>query len=285
MNIEQAIQSGAQALNEAELCYGHGTDNPWDEAAWLVLFALKRSPAEPVNDPDYLLNEAEQQAVQAIIQERIRTRKPAAYLTNQTWFCGLPFYVDERTLVPRSPIAELIQSYFQPWLNQEPARILDMCTGGGCIAIACAHAFPEAQVVGADLSEDALEVANINVRDHQLEHRVSMIQSDLFNALEGKFDLIVSNPPYVDLEDMTILADEFKHEPQMGLASGDDGLDATRVILQQAREFLSEDGLLVVEVGNSQWSLMEAFPELPFTWIEFEHGGHGVFILSASDLG
>lgn len=284
LNIEQAIHYAARQFKDAELCYGHGTDNPWDEAAWLVLHALGLSPVEPIEDAALELSDEQQAAVEAIVRERIETRKPAAYLTNQAWFCGLPFYVDERTLVPRSPIAELIEACFQPWLQHEPTRILDMCTGGGCIAIACAYAFPEAEVVGADLSPDALAVAARNVADHQLGDRMHLVESDMFSQVEGKFDLIVSNPPYVDLEDMSVLAEEFKREPQMGLASGNDGLDATRVILAKAKEHLTDDGVLVVEVGNSEAALAEAYPDLPFIWIEFERGGHGVFVLRAKDL-
>lgn len=284
MNIEQAIAHAARQFKAAELYFGHGTDNEWDEAAWLVLHALGLSPVEEVEDPALELDEAQRAAVEAIIAQRIETRKPAGYLTNKVWFCGLPFYVDERVLVPRSPIAELIQNYFQPWLVEEPQRILDMCTGSGCIGIACAYAFEGADVAAADLSADALAVAERNRGGHQLQDRLTLIESDLFDKVEGQFDLIVSNPPYVDFEDMSILAEEYKNEPQMGLESGKDGLDATRVILAKAKQHLSPNGILIVEVGNSEEALCAAYPHLPFIWLEFEHGGHGVFMLRAEDL-
>ena len=284
MNIEQAIEHAARQFKAAGLYFGHGTDNEWDEAAWLVLHSLGMSPVEPVENPAQELTDSQRLAVEDIIRQRIETRKPAGYLTNKVWFCGLPFYVDERVLVPRSPIAELIQNYFQPWLQVEPARILDMCTGSGCIGIACAYAFPEAEVVGADLSPDALAVAQRNVQDHQLQGRFSLVESDLFGQVTGKFDLIVSNPPYVDKQDMDVLEEEYKREPRMGLESGNDGLDATRVILAKAKEHLTEDGVLIVEVGNSEEALCEAYPHLPFIWLDFEYGGHGVFMLHAADL-
>lgn len=284
VNIEQAITHAARQFKAAELYFGHGTDNEWDEAAWLVLHALGLSPVEEIENPEQALDAEQQQAVEAIIRQRIESRKPAGYLTNQVWFCGLPFYVDERVLVPRSPIAELIQNQFQPWLTQQPQRILDLCTGSGCIGIACAYAFPEAELVAADLSPDALAVAERNVADHQLQQRLQLVESDLFTHVEGRFDLIVSNPPYVDKQDMDVLEEEYKREPQMGLESGDDGLDATRVILAQAKKYLTPDGVLIVEVGNSEEALCAAYPHLPFIWLEFEHGGHGVFMLQACDL-
>lgn len=284
MTIEQAIIHAARQFEAAELYFGHGTDNAWDEAAWLVLHALGLSPVEEIENPNQALNEEQQAAVESIIRERIETRKPAGYLTQKVWFCGLPFYVDERVLVPRSPIAELIQNQFSPWVLNTPSRILDLCTGSGCIGIASAYAFPEAEVVCADISSDAIAVAERNVQQHGLGDRVSVVESDLFSALEGSFDIIVSNPPYVDQQDMDVLAEEYKREPELGLASGHDGLDATRVILAQAKRFLSPDGVLIVEVGNSEEALCAAYPHLPFIWLEFEFGGHGVFMLHAQDL-
>jgi len=284
VNIEQAIAHAARQFKAAELYFGHGTDNEWDEAAWLVLHALGLSPVEEIENPALELDEVQSAAVEGIIAVRIETRKPAGYLTNKVWFCGLPFYVDERVLVPRSPISELIQNYFHPWLTQEPQRILDMCTGSGCIGIACAYAFEEAEIVAADLSADALAVAERNRSAHQLQDRLALVESDLFDKVEGQFDLIVSNPPYVDFEDMSILEQEYKNEPQMGLASGKDGLDATRVILAKAKQHLTPNGILIVEVGNSEEALCAAYPHLPFIWLEFEYGGHGVFMLRAEDL-
>ncbi len=284
MNIEQAITHAARQFEAAELYFGHGTDNAWDEAAWLVLHALGLSPVEEIANPEQALDAAQRAAVETLIEARIRTRKPAAYLTQKVWFCGLPFYVDERVLVPRSPIAELIHKGFAPWLTRSPRRILDLCTGSGCIGIATAYAFADAEVVCADISADALAVAQRNVQAHGLEARVSLVESDLFAELQGRFDLIVSNPPYVDQQDMAALAAEYQQEPVLGLASGDDGLDITRRILAEAKQYLHEDGVLIVEVGNSEEPLCAAYPHLPFIWLSFDYGGHGVFMLRAEDL-
>ena len=284
MNIKQAIADAAYQFKAEKLYFGHGTDNEWDEAAWLVLHILNLSPIEEIQNLTLELNEAQCVEVQKIIARRIETRKPAGYLTNKVWFCGLPFYVDERVLVPRSPIAQLIQNYFQPWLIENPKRILDMCTGSGCIGIACAYAFEEAKVVAVDLSVDALAVAEKNRVRHQLQDRLTLVESDFFDQVEGFFDLIVSNPPYVNFDDMSVLSEEYKNEPQLGLESGKDGLDATRVILAQAKQYLTPNGILVVEVGNSEAALCVAYSHLPFIWLEFEYGGHGVFMLRAEDL-
>ncbi|EDY87460.1 protein-(glutamine-N5) methyltransferase, ribosomal protein L3-specific [gamma proteobacterium HTCC5015] len=284
MTLAELIENAAARLGQADLYYGHGTDNAWDEAVWLVLHALGRSPAEPIEDADIVLSEDQQQAAFDWLQRRIDTRKPTAYLTGQAWFCGLPFEVTEDTLIPRSPIAELIQQQFSPWLPRPPQRVLDLCTGGGCIAIACAYAFPDAQVVGTDISEAALAVARRNVAAHQLQGRVQCLSSDVFSNVEGCFDLIVSNPPYVDAEDMAALPAEYRHEPELALASERDGLGITRRILADVGNYLSDDGVLVLEVGNSETALVEAYPDLPFTWLEFEWGGHGVFCLQKSDL-
>lgn len=220
--------------------------------------------------------------MRALLLRRIEARIPAAYLLGEAWFCGLPYVVDERVLVPRSPIGELIEGRFAPWLQGTPARILDLCTGSGCIGIACAHAFPAAEVVLADLSFEALEVANLNIERHGVEERVYTVQGDGFDGLPGqRFDLIVSNPPYVDAEDFADMPAEFHHEPELGLACGEDGLDLVRRMLAEAADHLSDDGLLVVEVGNSQVHVEAAYPEVEFAWVEFARGGHGVFVLSA----
>ncbi len=276
---------GASEFIAAGLFYGHGTDNPWDEAEQLVLHAVHLNP--PLADEwlDARLTRPERERVVANIQRRIEERIPAAYITGQAWFAGMPFTVDERVLVPRSPIAELIEKQFAPWLIDEPLQILDLCTGSGCIGIACAYSFPDAEVQLSDISFDALAVTEENIQRHDLSERVFAIQSDLFENLQGqRFDLIVSNPPYVDAEDMASLPQEYHAEPELGLASGEDGLDFTRRLLAEALDYLTENGLLVVEVGNSWPALEEAYPELPFTWVEFERGGHGVFVLSAADL-
>ncbi|EEX36679.1 hypothetical adenine-specific methylase yfcB [Vibrio metschnikovii CIP 69.14] len=217
--------------------------------------------------------------------KRINERTPIAYLTNKAWFCGLEFFVDERVLVPRSPIGELIQAQFSPWLLDEPTRIMDLCTGSGCIAIACAYAFPEAEVDAIDISADALQVAEQNIQDHGLEQQVFPIRSDLFRDLpKEQYDIIVTNPPYVDQEDMNSLPDEFKHEPELGLAAGTDGLKLARRILANAPHYLTDNGILVCEVGNSMIHLVDQYPNIPFTWLEFENGGHGVFLLTKQQL-
>ena len=211
---------------------------------------------------------------------------PAAYLTNKAWYAGWEFYVDERVLIPRSPIAEMVANRFEPFLKHEPTRIMDLCTGSGCIAIIMAHEFPHAEVDAIDISVDALNVAERNINDHGLEQQVIPIRSDLFRDLPAgdQYDLIVSNPPYVDSEDMSDLPDEFRHEPELALASGSDGLKLTKRLLANAADFLKENGVLVVEVGNSMIHLEAQFPEVPFTWVEFENGGHGVFVMTKAEL-
>lgn len=277
---------GASRFVEAKLSFGHGLSSPLDEAVYLVLRTLNL----PVDTPDVYWNSAlttdEKRALEVVIHRRINERIPAAYITKEGWFAGLQFYIDERVLVPRSPIAELVETQFEPWVSpDEVENVLDLCTGSGCIGIACAYAFPYAQVDLADISGDALEVARVNVNQHDASDRVSVIQSDLFENLEGRvYDIIVSNPPYVDAEDMAALSDEFQHEPELGLSSGEQGLDLTITILKQAAQHLTEMGILVVEVGNSQYALAEMFPDLPFNWLQFERGGDGVFLLTKQQL-
>lgn len=285
--LRDFIRFGASQFRGAGLTFGHGTDNAFDEAAWLVLHTLHLPLDLPESWWDSRLSEAERTRVVAVLRERIATRKPAAYLTREAWFAGLPFYVDERVLVPRSPLAELIAAGFEPWLDPDGVtRALDLCTGGGCIGIAVALALPQAQVDLADVSPDALAVARINIERHQMSEQVRALQSDVFDGLQAgdRYDLIVSNPPYVDAEDMAALPEEYRHEPALGLAAGGDGLDIVRRILDGAREHLTEDGALIVEVGNSQAAVEAAFPDLPMIWLEFEAGGHGVFLVYARDL-
>ncbi len=285
-NLRQMIHFGADAFESASLYFGHGTDNALDEAASLAFYALNETPDYSDDRLDKEISEENIKKVNELFQKRIETRKPAAYLTHEAWFAGMPFYVNENVLVPRSPIAELIEEQFQPWVQPEKVnRILDLCTGSGCIAIACAYAFADAEVDAADISTAALEVAEKNRIKHQLEDRLNIIESDLFGGLQGRlYDLIVSNPPYVDAEDMSTLPDEYKHEPELGLTAGDDGLDLVIPMLRDAKHHLHTDGVLIVEVGNSEEALVEKFPDVPFMWLSFEYGGEGVFMLDAKDV-
>ncbi|ENQ5770307.1 50S ribosomal protein L3 N(5)-glutamine methyltransferase [Vibrio fluvialis] len=283
--LQDMIRWTVSRFNAANLFYGHGTDNAWDEAVQLILPTLYL----PIDVPPHVLNSrltsSERLRVVERVIKRIKDRTPVAYLTNKAWFCGLEFFVDERVLVPRSPIGELIQAQFEPWLVNEPTRIMDLCTGSGCIAIACAHAFPDAEVDAIDISADALQVAEQNIQDHGLEQQVFPIRSDLFRDLpQAPYDIIVTNPPYVDQEDMNSLPDEFKHEPELGLAAGTDGLKLVRRIMANAPNYLTDNGILVCEVGNSMVHLMDQYPHIPFTWLEFENGGHGVFLLTREQL-
>ena len=285
-SLRDIIYYGATAFDAASLYYGHGTDNALDEAAYLAFFALKEAPDFSDEKLDTCLSAENIEEVNALFQKRIESRKPAGYLTHEAWFAGLNFYINDNVLVPRSPIAELIEEQFQPWVNPEKVKnILDLCTGSGCIAIACAYAFPDAAVDAADISGTALEVAKINQKKHHLENRLNIIESDLFSNLQGrKYDLIVSNPPYVDAEDMANLPDEYRHEPELGLTAGETGLDLVIPMLRDAKDHLNNDGVLVVEVGNSEHALAERFPNVPFMWLSFEYGGEGVFMLDARDV-
>lgn len=268
------------------LYYGHGTDNAEDEAIYLMRYALQCDFDFSGYDPQQALSDAQNAAIRKLFEQRIETRKPAAYLVREAWFAGYPFYVDERVLVPRSPLAELIAEHFTPWID--PARvhrILDLGTGSGCIAIACALYFEEASVDAVDIEDVALQVAQINIARHRLQARVHLHKSDMFDDLPAaRYDIIMSNPPYVSLEEMQVLPDEYRHEPVSGLAAGADGLDCVRKILARAAEFLQPDGILIVEVGNSQHAVEQAWPQVPFTWLEFEYGGEGVFLLDAEQL-
>lgn len=284
--IRDYLRWGMTQFQRAALYYGHGTDNAYDEAMGLILHTLALPFDIPVPVLDARLTNAERKAVLNVLQERYQRRLPAPYITGEAWFAGYPFYVDKRVLIPRSPIAELIETGFSPWLNvdAEEYRILDLCTGSGCIGIACALYMPQAEVMISDISPEALEVAANNVERHELQERVQIIQSDLFTALAGRFDVIVSNPPYVDAQDMAALPAEYRHEPRMALAAGDDGLDLVRTLLRDAAAHLSDSGILIVEVGNSAATLEAAYPGVAFTWLEFERGGSGVFLLTRKQL-
>lgn len=283
------VRWAVSRFNDAELFFGHGTDNAWDEAVSLVLQALHLPHTITQHTGDGLfasrLTRSERSKVAELVLKRVQTRLPLPYITHESWFCDLPFYVDERVLIPRSPFAELIQNRFEQWVQHEPRRILDMCTGGGCIAIALAYAFDEAEVDAVDISTDALAVADVNIQEHGVIDRVFPIQSDLFTALEGQqYDFIVSNPPYVDAEDMGDLPDEFHHEPELALAAGEDGLDIVETILQAAPKHLVAGGWLFVEVGNSEVHMAARFPGLQVEWLSFENGGQGIFAVVREEL-
>lgn len=284
--VRDYIRWATSRFNEAKLHFGHGSPTALDEAAALVLHTLHL----PYDLSDTYLNAAltveERQQIAALINRRINERIPAAYLTHEAMFAGLPFYVDERVLVPRSPIAELIAQRFSPWIYEDDvASILDLCTGSGCIAIACALAFPEADVDATDISEDALAVAEINIAKHELDGIVRLYPSDLFIDLPAnRYDIIVSNPPYVSLDEWHRLPAEFHAEPDLGFKAGVSGLDLVLRILADADDFLTEQGILVVEVGSSAQTLQDTFPDVPFCWLDFEHGGDGVFLLTAEQV-
>lgn len=276
----------AQTLMRREAVFlGHGTDNYWDEALALVLPALSLPWDADPNVLDGRLLPDERALILDWLGRRVNERVPAPYITGTAWFCGLPFHVDERVLIPRSPLGEAVENRFEPFVAAEQVhRILDLCTGCGAIAVACALAFPEAEVDATDVSEDALAVCRANLAEHGVDSQVALYQLDGLEGLDGGYDLIVCNPPYVDAEDMATLPPEYRHEPELALASGTDGLDFTRELLRRAPDYLAESGMLVVEVGNSAAALERRWPEVPFMWLAFERGGEGAFFLSREEL-
>ena len=284
--IRDFIRWGSSEFNRRKLTFGHGFASAIDEAKYLTLYSLDLPFDWPESYFDCALTAEERTRVAEILELRASSRQPAAYITHESWFCGLKFYVDERVLVPRSPIAELISNKFEPWVNsRQVTRILDLCTGSGCIAIACQYAFVNAEVYASDISLDALEVAHINLRNHELEGHLNLYESDLLEQISPQlFDLIVCNPPYVDAEDMATLTDEFRFEPAIGLAAGSDGLMLVDRLLARAGDYLSEQGVLIIEVGNSQAAMMEKYAFLAMTWLEFEFGGSGVCCIQSEDL-
>jgi len=282
-SLHEIITRVSVQLEAAQLYFGHGTDNAWDEACWLVETLFRRH-AETSISAESVFPQAALPELEALLEQRITGRMPLAYLLREAWFAGLPFYVDERVLVPRSPLAELIANQFSPLLKKTPERILDLCCGSGCIGIAAALQYPQAQLCLSDLSADALAVAEININKHALEERVSTVSSDLFDNIQGKFDLILSNPPYVSEDEYRALPDEYLREPELALLTDAEGLDIPLKILRQAAEFMHEDACLILEVGNSWEALQKALPDMPFMWLDFEHGGHGVCALSKAQL-
>ena len=285
--LRDMLRFGVSRFTEAGLFFGHGSDNAWDEAAYLLLHTLHL----PINrlEPfmDARLTSSERADVLEIIGRRISERLPAAYLTNEAWLGDCRFYVDQRVIVPRSHIAELLREQLSPWVEDPWAirNVLDMCTGSGCLAILAAHAFPEAKVDGVDISPDALMVARRNVDDYDLAARLRLTESNAFAALEGKvYDVIISNPPYVNAESMAALPEEYRREPELALASGEDGLDFTRILLKQAARHLSPKGLLIVEIGHNREALEMAFPDTSFVWLDTSAGDENVFILRREDL-
>lgn len=302
--IRDFIRFGVTAMRNYEVHLGQGTEDFFAESAALVLQSLSLEWSADEQILDARLLPSEKQRIVDLLERRINERTPLGYLLNLSYFAGQPYYVDERVLIPRSPMAELIDNQFSPYfsnglsraqggVNQlphndhpiEPVRMLDLCTGSGCIAIALAYAFPDVIVDGVDISRDALEVAAINLEHHQKDDQVSFIESNLLEKIpaQRQYDLIISNPPYVDAEDMADLPNEFLHEPELALAAGRDGLDLVRHILAQAADYLTDNGLLVVEVGNSEWALRQAFPKIKFHWLHFTRGGTGVFALTAKE--
>lgn len=283
--IQDFIRWAASMFNRADIYYGHGSDNAIDEAKQLVLPSLDLPLTIPSEFYAANLTLEEKHLIIENVLARTQQHIPTPYLTNRAWFCGHQFYVDERVLIPRSPIGELIQHHLDGIIDFEPRNILDLCTGSGCIGIACAYEYPDAEVDVADISADALEVAQTNIESHQLSHRVLPVLSDLFNDLpEVQYDVIITNPPYVDEEDMDDLPLEFKTEPELALAAGNDGLDIVKRILKEAADHLSKFGVLICEVGNSSVALQQQYPQVPFKWIEFKQGGDGVFMLTKKQL-
>lgn len=281
------VRWGASRFNEMGLFFGHGTDNAIDEAIVLLSHVLHLPPQLPDTLWQARLTIEEKNKILALFDHRMKERIPTPYLIHEAWFAGLRFYVDRRVLIPRSPIAELIENQFSPWVRAEKVNtILDLCTGSGCIAIACALlAFPEAEIDAVDISLQALEVAQKNISNYDLDHRVHAIESDLFTRLQDKrYDLIVCNPPYVSLSELSTIPPEFRHEPILGLEGGEDGLDTVKKLLQEAHRYLTPHGVLIVEVGNSQYTLVERYPNIPFTWLDFTRGGDGVFLLTKEQL-
>lgn len=286
VTLGDLLEKTEHLLIDAELSFGHGTDNAWDEGVALASYVLHLPPDVDASVLERPVTTEQQNALMNLIERRISSRIPTPYLTHTAWFAGMPFYVDERVIIPRSPLAELIQNHLQPWLgNHLPTRILDLCTGSGCIAIACGVVFPDAHIDAVDFSEWAIQVAHKNVATYQQEKQISLIQADLFTACQGTYDVIISNPPYVSDEEYQSLPEEYHFEPKIALKAEDNGLAIVDRILKEAPRYLVPNGLLIVEVGNSAEALGIKYPQIPFTWLSFAHGGDGVFLLELAEDG
>lgn len=282
-SLNQIISLASKKLDQAELFFGHGTDNAWDEACWLVETLAQRHGYNQL-DPGMYLDQALLAEIRELLRLRVELKKPLAYLLNEAWFAGLPFYVNEKVIIPRSPIAELIKNHFTPVLKEDPLSILDLCCGSGCIGIACGLEYPDAELVLADLSSEALTVAEINLGRYEMRKSAQVVESNLFDNISDRFDIIISNPPYVSKEEYESLPAEYGHEPALALVSELDGLAIPLDILKKADEHLNPGGVLVLEVGFSWQSLLDLYPDAPFLWFEFEHGGEGVLALSKEQL-
>lgn len=285
--IRDWLRYTVSQFEKSEVFFGHGTDNAYDEAVWLIMRALHLPMDTLDNFIDATITSVERKHLAHLIERRVNERVPTAYLLREAWLKGYKFYVDERVIVPRSFIAELLENSLSPWIEyaEMVESVADICTGSGCLGVLLADAFPNATVDVVDISTDAIDVCNINIKNYQLEHRITAIQSDMFSALSGKtYDLIISNPPYVDSASMAVLPHEYRNEPQLALGSGDAGLDHTHTLIQESARYLNDGGLLVVEIGHNRDALLAAYPDLPFTWLEVESGDQFVFLLAKEDL-
>jgi ribosomal protein L3 glutamine methyltransferase len=285
----ELIEAGAQQLSDAGVAFGHGTSNAFDEAAWLVLWQLGLSLDELDAVANRPVSGEEQAAIAALFAQRIETRQPAAYLTREAWLQGVPFYVDERAIVPRSFIAELLaEGSIDPWLDADPERVLDLCTGNGSLAVLAAMVWPQASVDGADISDDALAVARINVEKHELQERITLLHSDGLSAVHGPYDLILCNPPYVNAQSMAALPAEYRAEPELALSGnmegGSDGMDFIRRLLQDAPDHMNEHAVLVLEIGNEREHFEAAFPMLEVVWLETSAGEDQVLLITRENL-
>ena len=287
LTIRDWLRYSVSRLEENGVFFGHGTDNAYDESVWLVMSALHLPLDTLDNFLDARITKEEAKHLAHLIERRVTERVPTAYLLREAWLKGFKFYVDERVIVPRSFIAELLEDSLAPWIEypEMVESAADICTGSGCLGILLAHAFPNASIDVVDISPDAIAVANINIKNYDLADQITAVQSDMFSGLKGKkYDLIISNPPYVDAPAMSALPQEYRNEPQIALGSGDAGLDHTHILLNEAKKYLNDDGILVVEIGHNRDALLDAYPELPFTWLDVESGNEFVFLLTKEQL-